>query len=115
MVRWCESLYFDHGVGKNIKKVKKQIEKGTIQLSIYCICIAQNPKNLFDILNANELLFKYYRRKEIKIIGLASSRAAAKEMLVEIVGEMYQNTSSFLVEDYFNFSEQRKRKAGNDK
>lgn len=115
MVRWCERLYFDHWVEKNIEKVRKQIEKGTIQLSIYCICMAQNPKNLFDILNANELLFKYYKRKEIKIIGLARSRAAAEEMLVEIVGEMYQNTGGFQVENYFNFSEQRTRKAGNDK
>lgn len=107
MIKWCDCLYFDSDIGKNIKKIQRQLEKGKLKKSVYCISFAQNPQNLFDILNVNELLFSYYKRKEIKIIGLASSKAAAKELMVKIIEEMYQATESFQLEDYFTFSNKR--------
>lgn len=103
MVRWCDKLFIDGRIMGNLKKVKKQVETGKLQWRVYCICVAQNEKNLFDILNTNELLFKYYKRKEIKIIGLASSSNAARELLIEIVDEIYQNTGKFQLNEYFKF------------
>jgi hypothetical protein len=43
---------------------------------------------LFDIINANDLLFPYYRKKEIYVLSLAASREAAKLLVKDMLEEV---------------------------
>lgn len=102
MIKWAEKLYLSEEIKQNkLNKLKKVIEKGKVTFEIYCITIASNTDNLFDIINANELLFPYYERKDMYIIGLAESKLEAKLLVKDMLLEVYNNTGGFKVREYF--------------
>ena len=102
MIKWADNMYFSDGIHKNKrKKIMKSIENGALKFEVYCITFAMNTNNLFDIINVNELLFPYYQRKEIYIIGLANSREEAKELAADMLVELYNKTGDFKVREYF--------------
>ena len=79
----------------------KSIEKGELTFEVYCITFASNSHNLFDIINANELIFPYYSKKDIYILGLAGSRGQAKQLVKDMLLEIYNKTGDFRVREYF--------------
>jgi hypothetical protein len=102
MIRWADKLYQSEGIKQTkLNKLKKIIEKGKLTFEIYCITYASNPDNLFDIMNANELLFPYYKRKDMYIIGLAESKLEAEFLVKDMLMEIYNNTGTFKVREYF--------------
>lgn len=52
-------------------------------------------------MNVNELLFPFYKRKDIYIVGLATSKEEAILLVVDMLMEIYNNTGDFLVREYF--------------
>ena len=101
MIKWYPELYLDEKAKKKEVKLKNKIEKGKPVLEVYCICLALNPDNLFDIINVNELLFRYYRNKRLAIIGLAYGRASAVKLIERIALDIYHNTDNFEPEIFF--------------
>lgn len=95
MIVWYKHLYYKNHAGHHIEEWKKKIEKGKIVFPIFCICLASNPCNLLDIMNVNELLFSYYQKRKVVIIGLAANRTEAMELVAEIVEEVYTKTGDF--------------------
>ena len=70
-------------------------------MNVFCISFASNKDNLFDIMDANQLLFPYYKDKEIKIIGLAKGRGEAIEIVHDMIMEVYKERGDFDVRSYF--------------
>ncbi len=101
MITWYPELYLDEQAAKKEAKLKSKIEKGKVSLNVYCICLASNPDNLFDIINVNELLFRYYKQKKITIIGLAYSRDSAVKLVEKIALDIYMQTDNFDTEAFF--------------
>lgn len=104
MIKWYDNLYMDDIVKRKQKKIIKEMERGKVTFEVYCIAIASNPQNLFDIINVNELLFKHYKRNDIYIIGLTFSRDSAIEITKSIIQKMYEDTGGFKVREYFKFN-----------
>ena len=83
MIFWYKDLYMDEKVRKQEKKCKKIIEERSIfqklpwKKSFYIITLAENEKNLFEIMNTDQLFFKYYGQKELYVIGVTSDYDAA--------------------------------------
>jgi hypothetical protein len=102
MIKWASKLYFSSDF-KQKKKIRTMnaIENGEITFEVYCITFAGNAQNLFDIINANELLFPYYVKQEITVLGLAGSRGQAKLLVKDMLVEIYNKTGDFQVRDYF--------------
>lgn len=105
MIKWCDKLYMDDEVKKKPVKWKKKLEQEKISYGLYCIALASNQNNLFDIICCNELLFRYYRQKNIYIVGLAKSRESAILLVQEIVNDIFKETGRVDVRDYFKFKE----------
>lgn len=103
MIKWSNELYLDDAVKKKPEKWKRRVEDRKLSHSLYCICLASNEKNLFDILDCNELLFRYYKRRELYIVGLAKTREEAIDLLQDMIEEIYQKTGDIKVRDYFTF------------
>lgn len=102
MIKWAEHLYVDEGItAKKEKKLKRAIENGRLTFEVYCITFATNPNNLFDIMNANELLFPYYKKREMYVLGIASSREDAIYLVKDLIEEIYTQTGGFKVREYF--------------
>lgn len=103
MIKWYDNLYVDSVIRKKQEKVKSKIEKGKLSFHVYCIAFASNGNNLFDIIDTNELLFQYYKRKDIYILGLAAGKENAFELVTNMIEEIYCNTGDFQVRNYFKF------------
>ncbi len=101
MIKWCGKLYMDEDVGRKPEKWKKKLEKGKLTVDLYCVCMASNPDNLFDIINCNELLFRYYRQRRLVIAGLAKSRYGAVLLVQEMIEDMLKQSGTINVKEYF--------------
>lgn len=101
MVCWYEHLFLDGITGLMVEHIREKIAHEKIQYPVFCVAFAANDRNLLDVMNVNELLFLYYRKRTTKILGLASSRQQAKLMAAAIVSKVYEETGDFLLEEYF--------------
>lgn len=101
MISWTSHLY----IGDKMKKKKKQaivsINNGEATFGVYCIAFASHPDNLFEIMNANELLIPYYKKSEIRIVGLAKGKNEAIGLVRNMLMEVYNKTGNFDVRTYF--------------
>lgn len=102
MIEWYPDLYVDQKTEKKIKKIMARIEKGKPALNIYAICIPTNPNNLFDIINVNELLFRYYKRKTVRIVGLASGKDSAVHVLKDMIDDMLEKSGDLKPKEFFD-------------
>lgn len=106
MIKWLDKLYLSKDIrGKKKNRLMNKIESGQLSFELYCIMFASNPNNLFDIINANDLLFPYYQKQELIILGLATSREAAKLLVKDMLVEVYRETGEFKVREYYQMSE----------
>lgn len=103
MVNWSDKLYMDDKIKKKPQKWRKKLEEEKVSYELYCIALASNPKNLLDIINCNELLFPYYKRNELFVVGLASSRESAVLLVKDMIEDIYNETGSIDVRTYFKF------------
>lgn len=103
MIRWYDKLYMDEKAKEHIVKITDRIERGKPLLGVYCITIASNPNNLFDIYNTNELMFKHYKRMGVDIVGLAYGKESAIQLIEKMVLDVYENSKEFKVREYFAF------------
>lgn len=101
MIHWNETMYFGDNVKKEHRRVMRRIERGKLTEDIFCITFASNDENLFDIIEAKELLFPYYRTKDIHIVGLAKGKGEACLLVRDMIGEIYRETGGFKVREYF--------------
>jgi len=52
-------------------------------------------------MNANELQFPYYLKKDNYVLGIAGPRGLAMELVKDMIEEVYSKTGGFLVREYF--------------
>ncbi|NLK74085.1 MAG: hypothetical protein GX288_02200 [Clostridiales bacterium] len=101
MIRWVNQLYISDNLMKKKDKVIAAISCRKATFNIYCITFASQPRNLFDIIDANELLFPHYRNVDICIVGLAKGKENAIQLVQKMLEEIYYNTGEFDVRSYF--------------
>ncbi len=91
----------DEYVAKKPRRYKKLVMGDKVCIpTIYCITIASNDKNMLDIISCNELLFKHYKRTNVRIVGLAASYSEAVNLVMKIVLDVYNKTENYKVRDY---------------
>lgn len=101
MVVWSEKLYIGERAEKNFKKLQKKLENGKLVPEAYLITRPSNASNLFDILPAAELLFPYYKKRELMVYGLAKGKAEAEELVLTMLEDVYRETNGLCCKEYF--------------
>ncbi len=101
MVSWTSRLYVGKKMKKKKDKVVNSINNSEATFGVYCIAFAAHPGNLFDIMDANELLFPHYIKSEVRIVGLAGGKEEAVGLVKDMLMEVYHNTGAFDVRAYF--------------
>lgn len=104
MLIWADNLRVSENI-KDKTKIIKAINKDKTTLSIYCVTFSTNPSNLFDIYNANEFKFPYYKKQKLFIVGLAKGKEEAVLLTKDLLLEVYNSTGDFKVREYFANSE----------
>lgn len=101
MVSWTSRLYIGEKMKKKKDKIIASINNREATFGVYCIAFASHPSNLFDILEANELLFPHYKKSEIQIVGLAKGKEEAIHLVHHMLMEVYNQTGNFDVRTFF--------------
>lgn len=101
MIQWASKLYIGDKLIKKKDKAVAKINKRKATSDVYCIAFASQAHNLFDIMDANELLFPHYKKTDITIVGLAKGQDEALGLAQDMLMEVYNNTGSFGVREYF--------------
>jgi len=101
MIRWTSRLYVGDKIKNKKDKAIASINKKEATFNVYCIAFASQPSNLFDIMDANELLFPHYRNSEVCIVGLAKGKDEAIELVRDMLMEVYNKTGDFKVRSFF--------------
>ncbi len=101
MIQWASKLYIGEKLIKKKDKAISRINKRKVTVGIYCIAFASGPHNLFDIMDANELLFPHYKKADITIVGLARGKDEALNLVHDMLIEVYNKTGAFKVREYF--------------
>jgi hypothetical protein len=101
MILWSSSLYIGEKMKKKKEKVISSINNREATFGVYCIVFASHPGNLFDIMEANELLFPHYKKAEVRIVGLAKGKEEAIKLVRDMLMEVYNKTGGFNVRAYF--------------
>lgn len=101
MIQWVTKLYIGDKLAKKKEKVIASINQKEATFDVYCIAFASQSSNLFDVLNANELLFPHYRRRDVSIVGIAKGREEAILLVKDMLLEVYNKTGGFDVRNYF--------------
>lgn len=103
MIKWCRNPYLDEALTPKWKKIRRKMDREKVLPNYYCIAFPTNPENLLDIICCNELLFPYYKRKTVYLVGMAKSRKEAVLLVKEMVEDMYNDTGSIAPKEYFVF------------
>lgn len=88
MFYWNSNIYMDEKVKKKPSRFRKIVQSHKIIRECYCITLPVNEENCMDIYNSREFWFRYYREKEIEIIGLAADRSGVEEILGAMVSDI---------------------------
>lgn len=101
MISWSSHIYLGKSIKKRKDKIIASIDNGEPVYGIYCIALASNPENLFDIISAHELLYPHYKNSQNHIVGLAGGKMEAYDLVQEMLMEVYKKTGKFDVRTYF--------------
>ncbi len=101
MIVWANNLRCSEKTEKALRRMKRRIRTGRVLLHLYCVTIPQNAQNVMDIIPARELKRRPYREETVKVIGMAKGEDAARELVRQMIEELYQKTGGFDAEPYF--------------
>ena len=89
MIRWYKELYMDEEVSRHPKRCKKAVESRKLRKNnYYALMLANNPDNLFEIVQTRELFFRRYEYLDLYVFGLASEYENALALLQEVVEQI---------------------------
>ena len=100
MLEWYKELYIGENAKKDATKAKRRLNYGRLQMNMFLVTYATNPENLFDIIGTEQLLQKTVHRRCPMIIGLASSKEEALQIVQQIVEETYAKQQDVDVRRY---------------
>lgn len=89
MINWDENLIVEDKLQKKSRSIMKKLEKGKYVKNLFLIASPTNEANLYDIHEAKNLIFPYYKAKEIKIFAMASSMEEAENQLLQLLEARY--------------------------
>lgn len=96
-MKWYNNLYIGENAEKRKRKIMRKIKFNKPQLGIYVITLPSNEKNSLDIYPSNILLQRYYKKKDITVVGIAEGRDEALLLVQRIIMDCYEKTGQFLV------------------
>lgn len=103
MILWYRGLYMDEEVKKHPEKCKKRVSRRRPwKKSYYALLLAENPDNLFEIIDTRQLFFRRYHYLDMYVVGLAAHYSEAVVLLQQILEEIWHADASFAPREYFD-------------
>lgn len=104
-MRWAVNLYTTEKTKKALPIIRHKLKTRRVQPGIWLITIASNEKNLLDLFQAVYYIQPMLQKMNPDIVGVAESEEAAKELLVNIMEDVFAKQGNFDIRAYFEFQE----------
>lgn len=104
-MKFFQDMYVSEAVASHTDELIAKIKQNSAVKGLYLIVLAENPKNLLEIIASREIVKTLYSKREFWIVGLAGGRKDALQLVERIVGQMYEQTGKFDVRAYFQVEE----------
>ena len=97
----CSNLYFGSKASENQKELLKSIKHRKCNPGVYVVTLAENGNNLLDIYEVLQLNQPYFRKKCIRVVGIALGKEEALDLVTAIIDHVHRSTGGFNVREYF--------------
>jgi len=85
MLSYRLGCYKDDYCRKHLQTIRYLLDQGKVAAGVFLIVNASNPRNLLEIIPANQFVFPYYRSHDFIVFGMARGRDSAIEMTGRIL------------------------------
>lgn len=96
-MRWYDMLWVGPQAEKKRRRLIQDVKKGAGMPGAYLITLAENPKEMLDIIQAR----KSYLRDDLYIVGIAMGKQEALELVEKIVEYVYRCTGGVDIRNFF--------------
>lgn len=100
-MKWYKKLYLGESI-KQVKWLQFKIAHGKKPAGYYCITLPENQKNLLDIYPSEFLRTPGMKADDLYIVGLASDKREAWEVIRSIIEDVYVHTRGFDIKAYLD-------------
>ncbi len=100
-MRWYKHLYVGEMAKKKRYPLISKIRYQKLQKDAYVITLTENGNALLDIYPSYMLLTKWYKEKDLYILGIAAGKEEAMETAGRIIADVYKKTGGFEIQKYF--------------
>ena len=102
-MRFVDSLYTYGYKDKKVDKVIKKIKKGSIIHGLHLIVLPIVNDGILEIYVYNQLLQPFYKYlwDDIYVVGIASNKDGARELIQKIIQDMYDFNDDLNVKNFF--------------
>lgn len=108
-MRWADNLYVSDSTYKRKEKIIRKANRNIGLIQVCFITLASNPENLLDIFEAKYLKQPSFYNQDLDVVGIASDKSEATELVRKIVDDVYRETGDVNVRTYFSFPKEDSR------
>lgn len=101
-MHWYKNLYIGENAKENKQKIIRNIKRRKLQFGAYVLALPESDHNILDIYPSIVLLQPYFKKKDLFVLGIASSKDEAYEVMEQIVMDSYRSTGAFDIKEYIN-------------
>jgi len=107
-MRWAKNLYVTEKISKKKDIIIRKANRGAGMFRVYFVSLASNEENLFDIFHSAHIKQHTFYQQNPFVVGIASGYEDALELVQRIIHDIYSQTGSFRVREYFGAVEQER-------
>lgn len=100
-MNWYHDLYLSENVKKKKDQLIRKIESGKTPVNTYLLALPSGAENQLEILPGIDFKFWNKNKECPMIVGIASSKTEACELVRDITEEIYQKTGGVKLREYF--------------
>lgn len=100
MLKWHKHYYRGADI-RNMSWIRLKLDQGKPVPGIYLITLSENPHNLLEILPSLTLIQKTAAHLCPEIVGVASSKDEAMDLIASMVQNIYEETGELKIKEYW--------------
>ncbi len=106
-IRFHKKLYHEQWSRRRLARVKRKVRKRSPKLNLFLVTLPLGAQGLLEIYWYPELLEPHYQNmnREVMVVGVADSREAAYDLVVDIIEDVGVHDGGIPVSDYFHVRE----------
>lgn len=99
-MQFMGSLYVGESISFAEYKIVEKVHKGEVVGDLYLITLSTNPDNMLDLILEKEALQTCYKKQGLKVVGIASGKKEAIDLIQLIIEESMRETGSADVREF---------------